>query len=735
MEDKKVEAATGAATEQQQPSSSSSTQFSSNNVQQTLLLHEENADAITITSASDVAAAKRAGDAIERYVVARTARRRIRRFLRERDTVWDEVTNNANTRSSSSTTSSSSSSRQELESLASAAAALSPAAMLLLSYGGDEEEESTTGDFQDVVTVMKEYGLTFNDICIVLTHSPNLALRVPRKIAETAVQVAREKNTNQAANNSVQQQYAESLEETLDRSFKGLLQSTLKLRRYDARKVLRGCPNLLSVRGSKSACQIIVIMNKTGVSYSSLARDKNGLPTLLSRSPAGLFKLISFLSTTAVRMPIHQIGPLIRKPTSLLMDAVNPIPLSLQTEEQSVSNDEDDDDEEAVWSTSRKARDVTAERKKEIESTYSDMTRTALILQKQIGSKDLSRVVAAYPQVLLLDAEKQILPVARYLMGGLGIWEDDLSSLLQLYPTLLGRRIDDLEKVVSYLVDELGVNEDDLGTIFRSFPVLFSLSIENDMKPVVEYLKEHCGIGDNKDMLGSFITRLPPVLGYNVTTEIQPKWEYLKKITLRPEWELNAFPAYFSYPFNRVIQTRFNYLSYKGMFWFATSNRIDTVLRFGDIDFATKIALDDDNGKAYKEFGQTQRTSSGNNKAGTAAIKHKPWVTTKKKNNNKSSLASRSGGRGRTPDDVIRNLNADIRKSNSKKYRRRRKAAEAATAKAAAIASDEEVKKASSLSKKKATSTKTKTKNSPKKGRQGEADDGFGASMAFPSPA
>jgi len=318
-------------------------------------------------------------------------------------------------------------------------------------------------------------------------------------------------------------------------------------------------------------------------------------------------------------------------------------------------------------------------------------------------------------------------------MGGLGIWEDDLSSLLQLYPTLLGRRIDDLEKVVSYLVDELGVNEDDLGTIFRSFPVLFSLSIENDMKPVVEYLKEHCGIGDNKDMLGSFITRLPPVLGYNVTTEIQPKWEYLKKITLRPEWELNAFPAYFSYPFNRVIQTRFNYLSYKGMFWFATSNRIDTVLRFGDIDFATKIALDDDNGKAYKEFGQTQRTSSGKDKAGIA-IKQKPWVTTKKKNNNKSSLASRSGGRGRTPDDVIRNLNADIRKSNSKKYRRRRKAAEAATAKAAAIA-DEEVKKASSLSKKKATSTKTNTKKSQEQRRKGEGDDGFGASMAFPSPA
>merc|ERR1712238_200102 len=63
--------------------------------------------------------------------------------------------------------------------------------------------------------------------------------------------------------------------------------------------------------------------------------------------------------------------------------------------------------------------------------------------------------------------------------------------------------------------------------------------------------------------IGSFVTRLPPVLGYSVEKEIQPKWEFLKKMTLKPEYELNAFPAYFSYPFQRVIKTRFNCLAYK----------------------------------------------------------------------------------------------------------------------------------------------------------------------------
>jgi hypothetical protein len=257
------------------------------------------------------------------------------------------------------------------------------------------------------------------------------------------------------------------------------------------------------------------------------------------------------------------------------------------------------EDDAAAWSRTR------IERQERIERSYAGMSQTARILKAQIGTQDLSKVVAAYPEVLLLDAEKQILPVARYLMGGLGIWQNDLSGVLQLYPTLLGTKIEDLERVVSYVLT-LGVDEDDLAGIFRAFPGLFALPVE-DMEAVVSYL-ESIGVEE----VGSFVTKLPPVLGYSIEKDLRPKWEFLKTVCLQPEFELKQFPAYFSYPFDRVIKSRFNYLAYKGISIRFVSMRIDSVLRFGDVDFATKVALDDDDGEAFRLFASQRGSNSIN---------------------------------------------------------------------------------------------------------------------------
>jgi len=685
------------------PSSSSSPttvlQYSSKNIEQTLI---QNAIKGT-DELSDPITAKLAADAIERYCIVRSARKNIRRFLKERDNLWSGAGAGGSSSDDNGNDSSSASSRHELETLAAFAAASSPAASLLLSYaeqqkGGATDQEDSSFTFQDVIDVMKEYGLTINDICVLFTHSPNLALRVPRKSflriaskqehatldSDVDVDVDVENHDHEHVHDDVD--HDESLEETLERSLQGLLQTTLGLRRYDARKVLRQCPTLVTVRGSKSAVQILTMMTSMGVSTSSLKRDKAGLPTLLSRSPAGVFRLISFLSSTAARMPLKQIGPLLRRKIGQqLLDAVTPIPpltisLGTTTTTTTPEIDEIEIDRREVWYRNR------AERKIQIERTYGEMTRTALLLQKQLGTQNLSKVIAAYPQVLLLDGEKQILPVARYLMGGLGIWKDDLSSLVQLYPTIFGKTIDELETIVSYLVDELGVDEDDLGHIFRSFPVLFTLDIHQDIEPVVSYLKTHCNVKD----IGSFVTRLPPVLGYSVEKEIQPKWEFLKKMTLKPEYELNSFPAYFSYPFQRVIKTRFNYLASKNIFWFS-SNCIDSVLRYGDIDFATKIALDDDEGVAYKAFGSQSSLRSCNKSSLQNDVRDRieqPWRTTKRremKHRRPSIQSQYQRIEGQSPPRTFR---------DSKKYLRREKAiAAAAAAKSASGSSDEHLTK------------------------------------------
>lgn len=269
-------------------------------------------------------------------------------------------------------------------------------------------------------------------------------------------------------------------------------------------QVLRNCPGLLTARGSKNAQHVVTLLAKMGVSQKSLARDKTALPVLLSRSPAALFQLVAFLSSDAVRMNVQTIGPLLRKADCApLLNAVAPVPRLQQDAEAYVldvnNNDSDEDDPSVAAGTVSWGRS-SQERRQQIQDTYRQMSVTAWTLRHEIGTRDLGKVIAAYPSVLLLDAETQILPVASYLMNDLGIWQDDLPRVLQLYPVLLGMDVNDMKRVVAYLLS-LEVAEENLASIFRAFPSLFTLDIEKDMEPVVQFLRE-IGITN----VGRFIT-------------------------------------------------------------------------------------------------------------------------------------------------------------------------------------------------------------------------------------
>ena len=97
------------------------------------------------------------------------------------------------------------------------------------------------------------------------------------------------------------------------------------------------------------------------------------------------------------------------------------------------------------------------------------------------------------------------------------------------------------------------------------------------------------------------IRRLPPVLGYSVEEDLKPKWEFLKEVCQFDYFEVVRFPAYFSYPLERVIKMRYYYIRDCKRIPIQLV-RVDDVLRFGDQDFATEIALDNDNGVAFAKF-------------------------------------------------------------------------------------------------------------------------------------
>lgn len=142
----------------------------------------------------DEAASLSAGKIVQDYVLARVTRRRIRKFLQERDASWQSGN------------------------------------PLPFDRTGMKQNMSpvitSKYDLAGIVEVMTEYGLTGIDIAAVFSHTPSVAMMKARsKINKTGgegVDTERENFT---------------LEEALNCAFVGLLGNTLKLRRYDARKV------------------------------------------------------------------------------------------------------------------------------------------------------------------------------------------------------------------------------------------------------------------------------------------------------------------------------------------------------------------------------------------------------------------------------------------------------------------------------------------------------------------
>merc|ERR1712032_51709 len=210
---------------------------------------------------------------------------------------------------------------------------------------------------------------------------------------------------------------------------------------------------------------------------------------------------------------MKDIGPLLRKKECVsLLNLVSPVPRldSTNTKETLMTNNSQLDADRSIW---RQHSDL---RRKQIDLIYQRMSSNARALRNEIGTKDMGLVIATYPSVLLLDTKKQILPTASYLIKDLGIWEEDLPKVIQLFPRLLGMEIEEMELVASYLIS-LEVDENALGSIFRAFPKLLTLDVYKDMAPVVEFLRQ-IGITN----VGRFITRLPPILGYSIKEDLLP---------------------------------------------------------------------------------------------------------------------------------------------------------------------------------------------------------------------
>jgi len=311
-------------------------------------------------------------------------------------------------------------------------------------------------------------------------------------------------------------------------------------------------------------------------------------------------------------MPVDRIGPFLRRSEcTTLLDRVAPLPRLLSKKFVNIDQvRKEKDDVQPMLEILLNSGDDGMEDK--ILKTYKKMSDTAVFLREEVGIDDMGKVMSTYPDILMMDVERRIIPFFDFICDDLGIDEDDVPRIIESYPTLLMTDLREMKMIINYLV-LLGVSVDMFPGIFRAFPSILTLDIETNLKPVVAFLQS---IGVTN--IGRFITRLPPVLGYSVENELKPKWEFLKKVCQYSSFEVRRFPAYFSYPLDRVIMGRYAYLHEKGIP--ARLLPVDDILRFGDADFARSVAKDL-NGAAYSLF-TAKRCKTNKRKSGQTKVQH-----------------------------------------------------------------------------------------------------------------
>merc|ERR1712238_134100 len=163
-----------------------------------------------------------------------------------------------------------------------------------------------------------------------------------------------------------------------------------------------------------------------------------------------------------------------------------------------------------------------------------------------------------------------------------------------------------MEETVRYLL-ELEVKPSSLAKVFRAFPAILSFDKKTKMEPMVLFLR-FIGIVN----VGRFITRFPAVLGYSVEDDLLPKWQYITQVCGFDYFDVVMFPAFFSYPLER-IQSRYEYLRSHGVSY--RYAKLDVVLSLGDNDFATNVTGEKDGGKSYREFIKNRTTTKTKQKS------------------------------------------------------------------------------------------------------------------------
>ena len=146
--------------------------------------------------------------------------------------------------------------------------------------------------------------------------------------------------------------------------------------------------------------------------------------------------------------------------------------------------------------------------------------------------KDLEKLLVQSEDQLFSKPVSKIISRVEYLKSELGLEGTSLVRIVSKDPQILLQRNRHSIPRCRYLT-HLGLDTQALASVLSKQPSILHLSVQNSLKPRVNYFRHELGIASED--LAKVITRNPAVLTFSVEDQIAPRVEFLKNLGISHE--------------------------------------------------------------------------------------------------------------------------------------------------------------------------------------------------------
>ena len=116
-----------------------------------------------------------------------------------------------------------------------------------------------------------------------------------------------------------------------------------------------------------------------------------------------------------------------------------------------------------------------------------------------------------------------------FLCKEVGLNTGQVAKMIATFPPVLHLSIEENLKPTVEWIKGLGLSQSQVAKVIATFPQVLGLSIEANLKPTVEWIK---GLGLSQSQVAKVIAIFPPVLGYSIEANLKPTVKWIKGLGL-----------------------------------------------------------------------------------------------------------------------------------------------------------------------------------------------------------